>query len=61
MRVMVFFKATEDSETGVLPPTEAFAAMDLVTEELVKAGVFVAGAGLKSSSHSQVWARSGLD
>ncbi len=53
MRVMVFFKATEDSEKGVLPPTEAFAAMDLVTEELVKAGVFVAGAGLKSSSQGK--------
>ena len=53
MRVMVFFKATEDSEKGVLPPTEAFAAMDLVTEEMVRAGVFVAGAGLKPSSQGK--------
>ncbi len=53
MRVMVFFKATEDSEKGVLPPTEAFAVMDRFTEELVSAGVFVAGAGLKPSAQSK--------
>jgi hypothetical protein len=56
MRVMVFVKATEDSEKGV-PPTpeavEAFAAMDRFTEELVKAGVFVAAAGLKPSAQSK--------
>ena len=56
MRVMVFVKATEDSEKGV-PPTaealEAFAAMDRFTEELVKAGVFVAGAGLKPSAEAK--------
>ena len=50
MRVMVFMKATEDSEKGVLPPTEAFEAMDRFTEELVKAGVMLAGAGLKPSA-----------
>jgi len=44
---MVFVKATEDSEKGVPPTAEAFAAMDRFTEELVKAGVMVAGAGLK--------------
>jgi hypothetical protein len=56
MRVMVFAKATEDSEKG-LPPTPeavaAFEAMDRFTEELVKAGVFVAGAGLKPSAESK--------
>jgi hypothetical protein len=41
MRVMVFAKATEDSEKGVPPTAEAFAAMDRFTEELVKAGVLV--------------------
>jgi hypothetical protein len=46
---MVFGKATEDSEKGVPPTAEAFAAMDRFTEELVKAGVLVAGAGLKNS------------
>ncbi|HVI98915.1 MAG TPA: YciI family protein [Sphingomonas sp.] len=52
MRVMVFVKATEESEAGLAPTPEAmeaFAAMDRFTEELVKAGVFVAAAGLKPS------------
>ena len=53
MRVMVFAKATENSKTDG-PPTpeqlEAFAAMDRFIEELVKAGVFVAGAGLKNGA-----------
>ncbi len=53
MRVMVFMKATEDSEKGVLPPTEAFEAMDRFTEELVGAGIMVAGAGLKPSAQSK--------
>jgi len=52
MRVMVFWKATEESERGMEPTPEmieAFAAMDRFTEELVEAGVFVAAAGLKPS------------
>jgi hypothetical protein len=56
MRVMVFAKATEDSEKGVAPTAEAleaFQAMDRFTEELVKAGVFVAAAGLKPSAQSK--------
>jgi hypothetical protein len=53
MRVMVFAKATEDSEQGVPPTAEAFAAMDRFTEELVEAGVLVAGAGLKPSAHAK--------
>src|SRR5215510_1766478 len=56
MRVMVFAKATENSKMDG-PPTpeaiEAFAAMDRFTEELVKAGVFVAAAGLKNSSQAK--------
>ena len=56
MRVMVFGKATEDSKMDG-PPTpeqlEAFAAMDRFTEELVKAGVLVAGAGLKNSAQAK--------
>ena len=48
MRVMVLAKATEDSGKGVPPTAEAFAAMDRFTEELVKAGVFIAAAGLKN-------------
>ncbi len=53
MRVMVFIKATEESEAGALPPTEAFEAMDRITEEMVRAGVFVAGAGLKPSAQGK--------
>ena len=53
MRVMVFAKATEDSEKGVPPTPEAFAAMDKFTEELVEAGVLVARAGLKPSAHAK--------
>jgi hypothetical protein len=56
MRVMVFFKNTGDSETCMDPTPEmleAFKAMDEFTEELVKAGVFVAGAGLKPSAQSK--------
>ena len=53
MRVMVFVKATEDSEQG-LPPaeemTEMFEAMGRFNEELVNAGVMVSGDGLKPSS-----------
>ena len=56
MRVMVFVKATETSETGLAPTPEmleAFAAMDRFTEELVNAGIFVAAAGLKPSAESK--------
>jgi hypothetical protein len=56
MRVMVFSKANADSETGLAPTPEAleaFAAMDRFIEELVKAGVFVAGAGLKPAAQSK--------
>jgi hypothetical protein len=53
MRVMVIAKATEDSEKGVPPTAEAFEAMDRFTEELVKAGVMVAGAGLKPSAQAK--------
>jgi len=53
MRVMVFGKVTQDSEKGEPPTAEAFAAMDRFTEELVKAGVFVAGAGLKNTDQAK--------
>ena len=56
MRVMVFAKAAEEIKMDG-PPTpemlEAFAAMDRFTEELVKAGVFVAAAGLKNGAESK--------
>jgi hypothetical protein len=50
---MVFAKATENSEKGEVPTAEAFEAMDRFTEELVKAGVLVAGAGLKNSAEAK--------
>ena len=56
MRVMVFGKATEESEKGAAPTAEAleaFAAMDRFTEELVKAGIFIAAAGLKNSAQAK--------
>ena len=53
MRVMVFGTATEDSEKGVPPTAEAFAAMDRFTEELVKAGIMVAGAGLQNNAQAK--------
>jgi hypothetical protein len=55
MRVMVLSKASEGMTLGEPTPEalEAFAAMDRFTEELVKAGVFVAAAGLKNDAHSR--------
>jgi len=50
---MVFMIATEDSEKGVPPTAEAFEAMDRFTEELVAAGVMVAGAGLKPGAQAK--------
>ncbi len=50
MRVMVIVKATPESEAGVLPTTELLAAMGKYNEELVKAGVMLAGEGLHPSS-----------
>ncbi len=50
MRVMVIVKATADSEAGVMPPTELFEQMGRYNEELVKAGIMLAGEGLKPSS-----------
>ena len=50
MRFMVIVKATPESESGVLPSTEEFAAMGRFNEELVKAGMMLAGEGLQPSS-----------
>jgi hypothetical protein len=47
---MVFVKANKDSEAGVLPITELLANMGKFNEELVKAGVMLAGEGLRPSS-----------
>jgi hypothetical protein len=50
MRVMVIVKATKDSEAGVMPTKELLGAMMNYNEELVKAGIMLAGDGLKPSS-----------
>jgi hypothetical protein len=50
MRVMVMVKATPESEAGQLPSTELLEAMGRFNEELVNAGVMLAGEGLKPSS-----------
>ena len=50
MRFMVIVKATEDSEAGVLPTEQELAEMGKFNEELVKAGVMLAGEGLQASS-----------
>jgi hypothetical protein len=51
MRVMAIVKASKDSEAGVMPSTAEFAAMGQFNEELVKAGVMLAGEGLRASAH----------
>ena len=50
MRVMVFVKASKESEAGILPPTELFEKMHNFNEQLVKAGVMLAADGLQPSS-----------
>ena len=50
MRVMVIFKADDRSEAGEMPTTQELAAMVSYNEELVNAGVMLAGEGLHASS-----------
>ena len=50
MRVMVMVKATEESEAGIMPSTELLEAMGTYNEELVKAGIMLAGEGLHPSA-----------
>lgn len=50
MRVMVIVKSSRDSEAGVLPSQQMLADMGTFNEELVKAGVMLAGEGLQASS-----------
>jgi hypothetical protein len=53
MRVMVIVKATKNSEAGVLPDEKLLTAMGKYNEELVKAGVMLAGEGLHPSSRGK--------
>lgn len=50
MRVMVLVKANKDSEAGVLPDKKMLTEMGAFNEELVKAGIMLAGEGLKPTS-----------
>ncbi len=53
MRVMVIVKASEESEAGIMPSTELLTAMGQYNEELVNAGVMLAGDGLAPSSEGK--------
>ncbi|HEU4564882.1 MAG TPA: YciI family protein [Gemmatimonadaceae bacterium] len=53
MRVMVIVKATSSSEAGEMPSQELLEAMGKYNEELVKAGVMLAGEGLHPSSRGK--------
>lgn len=53
MRVMVMVKASPESEAGEMPTTELMAAMGQYNEELVKAGIMLAGEGLHPSSRGK--------
>jgi hypothetical protein len=50
MRFMMLVKADKDSEAGALPSKELVAAMGKFNEEMIKAGVMLAGEGLHASS-----------
>ncbi len=53
MRVMVLVKANKDSESGILPDPKIFELMGKYNEELVKAGIMLAGEGLAPSSEGK--------
>ena len=53
MRVMVIVKATEESEAGVMPSEQLLTDMTKFNEELVDAGVMLAGEGLHPSSKAK--------
>jgi hypothetical protein len=50
MRFMVIVKADKNSEAGVMPSTEMLTAMGKFNEEMVKAGILLAGEGLQPTS-----------
>jgi hypothetical protein len=53
MKVMVIVKATKNSEAGVMPSEQLLTAMGKYNEELVKAGVMLAGEGLHPSAKAR--------
>lgn len=61
MRVMVFVKATAESEQGILPTPELLEAMGRYNEALIEAGILKDGDGLKPTSHGKRVLFSGAD
>src|SRR5215471_20086726 len=53
MRVLVVVPGSKDSERGVMPDTKILTEMGKFNEELVKAGVMLAGEGLRPTSHGK--------
>ena len=53
MRVMVLVKADKNTEAGVMPDEKLLTEMGAYNEELVKAGIMVAGEGLKPTSEAK--------
>ncbi|MFD1251550.1 YCII-related domain protein [Devosia equisanguinis] len=53
MRVVVFVKATQDSEEGRMPTTELLEAMTKYNEQLINAGIMLGGDGLRPSSSAK--------
>lgn len=53
MRVMVFVKASQESESGQMPTSEELEAMTDFNDELIEAGVMLAGEGLHASSEGK--------
>ncbi|WP_019903312.1 YciI family protein [Methylobacterium sp. 77] len=61
MRVMVLVKATKDSEAAIMPSVELLGAMGQYNEELIKAGILLAGEGLHPSKKGKRIAFDGAD
>jgi hypothetical protein len=53
MRVMILIKANRDSETGTLPSQQLLAEMGAFNQQLVEAGIMLAGEGLQPSKHGK--------
>lgn len=61
MRVVVFVKATADSERGAMPSSELLEAMGRYNEQLIDAGIMLGGDGLRPSKYAKRVAFSGSD
>ena len=61
MRFMIIVKATKESEAGIMPTAQLLQEMGKFNQDLIDAGIFVAGDGLQSSSKGARVAFSGQD